>query len=254
MAKQRRGSIPLSPPSQSASVSEPNNQSPPTVDYYEKIAERAYKEIEWVGNRYKLAAIILGAILGFGMAIIGILTWKTINEHRDFLSQRTNYIVKFIVDNANQTKEIIQRDVALHKDNLLSDLTKSLNKQIAEQFSDPRIKDTLTKVAETQAHKILEEEVRPSAQSFENSLQEIRAKWDQEVSYLKQRNHLTLLGDRAISDANRKALDELREVARKSNEQSLRVAAIAEIIRVESFWSQLPENVPTGVPVQLVKT
>jgi hypothetical protein len=127
--------------------------------------------------------------------------------------------------------------------------------QIAQKFADPRIRETFQEVAENQASKMLRNEIQPEVtrfrdetttqvQNFQVFLDNLKADLQkeyqtlsEEVSRLKTRNGLTVLGDKAISDGDSEALDELQNLSKDSVNLTTKAAAIAEYRRVVSFWT-----------------
>jgi len=127
--------------------------------------------------------------------------------------------------------------------------------QIAHRFAEPRIRDTFQEVAENQASKMLGDEIQPEVtrfydettkqlQNFQGFLDNLKADFQREyqtlsdeVSKLKTRNYLTALGDKAISDGNREAYDELSQLSDNKIDNATKIAANAEIRRVISFWT-----------------
>lgn len=64
----------------------------------------------------------------------------------------------------------------------------------------------------------------------------IKLQLSSELSVLNKRNKLTTLADKAITEADRKALNELERISKSSSDKEVRVAAVAEGGRVISFW------------------
>jgi hypothetical protein len=126
--------------------------------------------------------------------------------------------------------------------------------RIDREFREPRIQATMQKVINDKASELLTNEIQPAVERFQNEtsskVQNFQAFLDnmrtdfqkqyqtlsEEVSRLKQRNHLTALGDRAISEADRQALDDLINTANKSEDHNMRLTANAELGRIVSYW------------------
>jgi len=129
-------------PPPSVSVSQPSSQVPPTIDYYEKIVERAHKEIEWTQKTYTRLAGFLTVI---GLAVIGSAA---------FLSYRTMHDQNVAM---REMKKDVEKGVADAKDKAMDQMQLYINKQIAEQFALPHIQQTLENVARARASEIIEE-------------------------------------------------------------------------------------------------
>jgi hypothetical protein len=137
--------------------------------------------------------------------------------------------------------------------------------QIAQKFADPRIRETFQEVAVNQASKMLKDEIQPEVNRFRNEtnekvqdfqgfLDKLRADFQkeyktlsEEVSRLKQRNDLTILGDRAITEGNRQALDELERLEEINQDYTVKIAAESEIRRVQSFWTLMNTTQYTSI-------
>jgi len=109
--------------------------------------------------------------------------------------------------------------------------------QIAQKFAETRIRETFQKAAENQASKMLKDEIQPAVEQFRADLQNEYQAVLEEVSRLRIQNNLPILGDRAISEADRGALEEITSIAQTAPENSsLRKAAIEEFKRVENEY------------------
>ncbi|MBK5273995.1 MAG: hypothetical protein JJE30_02935 [Desulfuromonadales bacterium] len=64
----------------------------------------------------------------------------------------------------------------------------------------------------------------------------IKTELSTELSVLNKRNKLTILADKAITEADRKALNDLERISKTSSDKEVRLAAVAEGGRVISFW------------------
>jgi hypothetical protein len=162
--------LPVTP----ANVSQPINSPVPNIDHYKDLVEMSHRQIEWVQGKYKLAASILGIL---GVAIIGgaaVFIPKTIN---DLKAQ--------IQNEATVSRLIIQRELELHKEKATTEFTNHLNKQIAEQFGEPRIKNTLKEVAETEAKGIIKEEVEPAVSEARNTSRSLQGELQQDVNKIR---------------------------------------------------------------------
>jgi len=141
--------------------------------------------------------------------------------------------------------------------------------QIAQRFAQRNIRETFQDVAKKQAREMLRNEIQPEVtrfrdetttqvQNFQVFLDNMKADFQreyltlaEEVSRLKQRNYLTALGDKAISEGEREALNELARVAEMENAEFLKAASIAEIRRVLSFWTLMATTSKTSISFQL---
>jgi hypothetical protein len=127
--------------------------------------------------------------------------------------------------------------------------------RIDQEFREPRIQATMQKVINDKSSEMLTKEIQPEVarfydettkqvQNFQVFLDNLRVEFQkeyqslsEEVSRLKKRNDLTVLGDRAISDGDSEALDELQSLSKDSVDLTTKTAAIAEYRRVLSFWT-----------------
>jgi hypothetical protein len=110
--------------------------------------------------------------------------------------------------------------------------------RIAQQFEEPRIRETLQEVAESQASKILLNEIQPAVDRFRADLQNEYQTVSEEVSRIRIQNNLQILGDKAISEYDREAYEEIIRVAKTAPENSpLKRAAIEEMRRVKAMYT-----------------
>ncbi len=126
-----------------------------------------------------------------------------------------------------------------------------ISNSIRDKFSEPKIATTLNDIAENQAKHIIENNLNPTIEeatttvnqkinSFESNLQQFKNKYDtelaklsKEVEYIKNRNMVLRLGDKAIAEANAESLDKLEGVYESASEEDLKLAAHSEIFRVK---------------------
>jgi hypothetical protein len=125
--------------------------------------------------------------------------------------------------------------------------------RIDQEFREPRIQQTIQKVINDKAGEMLTEEIQlevtrfyaettKQVQNFQVFLDNLRVDFQkeyqtlsEEVSRLKKRNDLTVLGDRAISDGDSEALDELQSLSKDPVDPITKAAAMAEYRRAVSF-------------------
>ena len=130
-----------------------------------------------------------------------------------------------------------------------------VNELVSQKFAEPYVRETFQDVAKTRASEMLTNEIQPEVtrfydettkqvQNFQGFLDNLKSDFQnqyqtlsEEVSRLKKRNDLTVLGDRAISDGDSEALDELQILSKDSADLTTKAAAIAEYRRVVSFWT-----------------
>jgi hypothetical protein len=134
-------------------------------------------------------------------------------------------------------------------------LHKAVLNRVEEEFQQPRIKATVETAIETKAQSMLREEIEPKVSEFQREiggeignfssfLQTLEGKFKEdyqtlskEVSILEQRNRLTLLGDKAITDGSKQAFNEINDFIKNGTDLNLVTAAKAESARVVSFWA-----------------
>ncbi|MFA5118775.1 MAG: HEAT repeat domain-containing protein [Candidatus Omnitrophota bacterium] len=128
---------------------------------------------------------------------------------------------------------------------------------ITKQFEEPRIRQTLTEVANTEAEDILANQVRPEIDSFKEGInkeldsvkrfsEDLKTKYtidyntfNLEVAKLKDRNRLIELGDMVIANRDVAAYKELERIAKDSVKPELMSAAVSEIKRVKVFFATM---------------
>jgi hypothetical protein len=124
----------------------------------------------------------------------------------------------------------------------MSRLETVLNKRIDAEFKTERIQNTVTKVAEKQAASLLRDAVQPKIDSFDAFLRSLteqnKANFDAingELAILRERNRLMQLYDRAVNEADRKALEELMKI---QDEPTNPLAALAGslVLQVKNFY------------------
>ncbi|MFH1288945.1 MAG: HEAT repeat domain-containing protein [bacterium] len=122
---------------------------------------------------------------------------------------------------------------------------------ITFKFAEPQIAQTFNSVAENQAKAIIETNLNPAIQkatatinqkikSFETNLQQFKDKYDteltrlsKEVEYLKNRNMLLRLSDKAIAEADAQSFDKLESIYESTLDEDLKLVALSEIYRVK---------------------
>lgn len=132
----------------------------------------------------------------------------------------------------------------------LLEIPKKIKTLVTEKFAEPKVKETFTEVAEKQAKTIIEDQIQPERENIEIEIGSFRTYLDtsrknfsekyetlaEEVTFLKERNRLLRLGDKAITDGDRKALAKLVSIAKKPPKPELFPAVSSEILRVKSFY------------------
>jgi hypothetical protein len=93
-------------------------------------------------------------------------------------------------------------------------------------------------------------EITKQMEDFQAFLEKEYQTVSEEVPKLKQRNHLAILGDRAISQADRQALNELISAAKKSETNDTKTAANAEIARIVSYWVYMSRTETMSISAQ----
>jgi hypothetical protein len=138
------------------------------------------------------------------------------------------------------------------------DLTsKIVADRISKQFEEPRIKQSLTEVANSKGEEILSKQVRPEIELLKSEIkneldsvrrlsEELKTKYlteyntfKQEVVKLEERNTLTRLADKAIAYKDRKALEDLDNITKNSPNNELKMAASSEISRIKTDFATM---------------
>lgn len=126
-----------------------------------------------------------------------------------------------------------------------------ISNSIKNKFAEPQITQTLNDVADNQAKEIIESKLNPAIEeatltvnkkinSFEIGLQQFRDKYDtelarlsKEVEYLKNRNMVLQLSDKAIAEADAESFDKLENIYETTMDEDLKLVALSEIYRVK---------------------
>ena len=122
--------------------------------------------------------------------------------------------------------------------------------RIDQEFREPHIQELMQRVVNTKATEMLTNEIQPEVtrfynettkqvQTFQGFLDNLKADFQREyqtlsdeVSKLKTRNYLTVLGDKAISDGNRETYDELNRISdnKVDNDTKIEVYPVVKTI------------------------
>ncbi len=175
-------------PDQNNSNNDKKKQDP-ILKKYQDIVEHARNEIEGVRAIYKWLASILGLIIVVGM-------WFTYKSVKDFRNEMSS--------NIKEHKE----DLKVLKKEVETRVNKELGKKAIQNLIKEKVTDHVDKVAEAIIIKQIENKINPKITEAERKLLTL----NQEISKIKRRNHITELGDKAISDGDRFALDELNKI------------------------------------------
>jgi len=116
------------------------------LDRYERIVDRAHKEIESVRTVYKTLAWIIGTIITVGIACITFLTYNTIHEMRSDLTDQ---------------------------------LTKEVRARIEEEFEQPAIKATVQEVAAERASFLMTKQIAPEVTKFKAEITSVSKEVEQ---------------------------------------------------------------------------
>ena len=128
---------------------------------------------------------------------------------------------------------------------------------ITSKFAEPEIKRTLNEVAVNQAQKIIENNLSPAIQKandsvdqkieyFEKDLKKFKDKYDselktlaKEVEYLKNRNVVLKLSDKAIATGDAAPFEELENIYYNSKDANIKMVALSEIFRVKNIFASM---------------
>lgn len=142
-------------------------------------------------------------------------------------------------------------------DNVKNKSEDFITDSITQKFAEPEIKNTLNEVAVNQAQKIIENNLNPSIQeattyvngkieSFEKDLQKFKDKYDselktlaKEVDYLKNRNVVLKLSDKAIATGEADPFEELENIYYNSKDTNIKMVALSEIFRVKNNFATM---------------
>ncbi len=130
-----------------------------------------------------------------------------------------------------------------------------ITNQITEKFSEDHISKTFTDVAENQAKQIIENSLNPAIakavtsidtnlETFDVKIKETNTQYDlelkslkNEVAYFKERTNILKLGDKAIATGLAEPFDKLTSIIKLSENDELKMIAIAEVYRILSHLS-----------------
>ena len=105
--------------------------------------------------------------------------------------------------------------------------------RIDQEFREPRIQATMQKVINDKASEMLTNEIQPAVDRFRADLQREYQTVAEEVARLRIQSNLPILGDMAISQGDKAALEEIIRISQEeTNSSALKKAATEEIIRV----------------------
>jgi len=171
------------------------NEKYQIIDYYQKIIERADKEIGHVHSVYKWLAWILGIIIAVGVGIGTYITWNTFSDMRRDLREETNAITSRFEKEVDlvgrQVRSRIEEEFDkenIHK--LVQETTKKRIDEVADQLISKNINDkvmplitTLVKQIEDANNRltVMEDRYKTAVELAENNLN----KQETIIEYLK---------------------------------------------------------------------
>ncbi|HEG44186.1 MAG TPA: hypothetical protein ENH94_09080 [Phycisphaerales bacterium] len=170
------------------------------LDRYERIVDRAHKEIESVRTVYKTLAWIIGTIITVGIACITFLTYNTIHEMRSDLTDQ---------------------------------LTKEVRARIEEEFEQPAIKATVQEVAAERASFLMTKQIAPEVTKFKAEITSVSKEVEQietlisdakiAIDEVRTISNFSLLLINASND-DRDSLDALHKIADMDNNKFQEIA------------------------------
>lgn len=231
------------PPTPRADIARQESAAGPSLDHFEKIVDRAHREVEWVHSAYARYAGILATILVVG---IGLATWLTYSNFRDMKSD---------------VKDIV------------ADVNDRVNRRISDAFGAQSIQDLIRKEAEGRVDRVAGEIVSdyaaktlsPSLEAFDKRIAatESRLKTLEATALaeLRQTSEYVLAVSAAQND-DRRAYDQLTKWANdKASPFSERAAQARDRIQDEhtspysfTYGLEWPEGVdPSKVSFDRLK-
>ncbi|MFA5199903.1 MAG: hypothetical protein WC442_03225 [Candidatus Omnitrophota bacterium] len=150
-------------------------------------------------------------------------------------------------------------EISLRKiyNNVTENSSQFISDAIKNKFAEPNIENTFMLVAKNEAQEMIKNVIMPEIENFKidvkkellgitsfssdtktkisNELESIAS----EVAFLKQRNNLTRLADKAIAEGEKANLDELYKVVGDVSNTELSKAAISEILRVKNYYATM---------------
>lgn len=169
------------------------------ADYFKDIADFARKEIKWVASAYRLAFILIFALVAVGI----FFTYKSSNDF----------------------KKEVREEVERLKTEVSKRIDDEFKKENIHKMVEEKAKSRIDEVADALIEKQIAEKITPQIKSAEEQLEK-----------LKQRNEISQLGDRAISEASRDSLEELMKKWEEARDGDIKGTVKAEIARIKIFW------------------
>ena len=134
---------------------------------------------------------------------------------------------------------------------------KFITKSITQKFAEPQINKTLNEVAENQAKEIISnnlvlaiqkanKSINQKIESFKEDLKKFKEEYDSEleklaaeVNYLKNRNIVLRLSDKAIATGDAIPFEELESIYASATNNDIKMIALAEIFRVKNHFATM---------------
>ena len=170
------------------------------IDHYERIVNRAHREIEQVHNTYRLLMSLLTIIFVLGISIAAVVSWKTVGGMNDTI----NGTIQHINSRLDREVDIVQRQI---------------KSRIDEEFKQDNISD----LVEEKAKKTVEKKVESYLSATTKLIEEKVAGFEKESQMMT--SSLDKLNERAellfsiilANNDNMSALEDLKKLANDKN-------------------------------------
>ncbi|HWA25443.1 MAG TPA: hypothetical protein VG734_07275 [Lacunisphaera sp.] len=216
---------------------------PPVTNSEWKVARQEI--VEELSKNWRFKLQVAGIIVAVPIAILAVLGYKTFKDVENARNELAVQVQSELVKAKKETDEKIGTAKAAIAD------------QIANDFKDPGIQETIREVAAEQAKNLLSGSVQPTIDSFNKNVETRLTTFDEflkaqqksaaadleslrkQLEILQLRNMLVGLGDAAVANGNVKAYRLLEEISAKKSPEILDTKSIAtsELVRVFSAYS-----------------
>jgi hypothetical protein len=238
------------PMSTSETITKAGSETEPTVTLGWRTHRRIVEDLsDSLAKNWRFKWQVCGIVIGLSVAILSLITLvvggRLIDAGIAVAEGRLSSRITELAGRVDNRMKAVDTQV--------DTVRNRVEVRITKEFEEPQIRESVQRVAETAAAKVISDQVQPAEAKvtarlygFEKFLDERKAQYDAdqasfraELDTLKKRNELTRLADRAIAEG---ALGEYERLLRISHEEAdpdLKAAANAEVFRVVSAYGAL---------------
>ncbi len=188
------------------------------IDRYEKIVDRAQKEITGVRYIYMWLAAVLGIVIAGG----GYVTWSSFGSFRTEMKADMEAEAKLIKSRINLEVDILQRQV---------------KSRIDEEFKKEKIQSLIEQKAkehtEKAAQQYITEQINAVITPFKTEIQNTRAEANLELQRLKDLFTVYDTADQAMA-GSKNAYIKLKSLT-ADKETDIRIAARARLVEIDRY-------------------